>query len=318
MKKSMNIGFIGLGSMGRPMSLNLIRAGHRLTVHDIDRDGLGATDLLKAEAKWADTPKDAACGNEIVFTSLPGPREVEAVALGEDNILEGIARGAVFIDLTTNSPSVVRRIQKLYGERGVHVLDAPVSQGTRRAKYDGTLTVMVGGDRAVYERVEPVLDVLGHGHLVYCGESGAGATCKIVNNLMLFTIQSALLEALSLGTKAGVPVETLTEVMSQSSGQSLVVDGFRGSLDAPRSFEHRDSFSLILARKDVRLATELGRELDVPMEISNIVEQRFTEAVARGLGSRSANGYMTIQEERANVDLRSKAQRKADEEQPSR
>lgn len=308
----MNIGFIGLGSMGRPMSLNLVKAGHTLTVHDIRRDGRGAVELLEAGARWADTPKDASRGTEIIFTSLPGPREVEAVAFGEGSILEGASRGAIYIDLTTNSPTLMRKIHKAYRERGVAVLDAPVSQGSARAKYEGTLTIMVGGDRAVFERAKPVLEAIGRDHLIYCGEAGAGAICKIVNNLALFGVITSLNESLALGVRAGVPVETLLDVICQSSGKSGVADGLRNNLDKPRNFDNPDAFSLLLARKDVRLATELGRELDIPMEIANLVEQKLTEAVARGWGSRTSGVLTLVQEERANVDLRSRAQRELD------
>lgn len=306
----MNIGFIGLGSMGRPMSLNLVKAGHSLHVHDIDRDGKGARELRESGARWADSPREAAQNSEIIFTSLPGPKEVEAVALGEDSILEGAAPGSVYIDLTTNSPTLMRKICKTYAEKGVHVLDAPVSQGSRNAKYEGTLTIMVGGDRAVFEKVKPVLEVIGRGHLVYCGESGAGAICKIVNNLMLFIISTGLAEALTLGVKAGVPVETLAEVISQSSGKSLVGDGFLRGLNEPRNFDNPDSFSLVLARKDVRLATDLGRELDIPLEIANVVEQKLTEAVARGWGRKTSQIHLLLQEEKAGVTLLSKEQKK--------
>lgn len=307
----MNIGFVGLGSMGAPMATNLVKAGHSVRVHDIDRDGRGARDLREAGALWADAPRDAAAGAEVTFTSLPGPKEVEAVALGEDGVIEGADRGSVYVDLTTSSPTLARKIYKAYRERGVAALDAPVSQGSARAKYEGTLTIMVGGDQAVFERVKPTLDIIGRGHLIYCGGPGSGSICKIVNNLMLFTISTGLVEALTLGVKAGVPVETLAMVIAQSSGKSRTGDGILESLDKPRKFEREgpDGFSLLGTRKDVRLATDLGRELDVPLEIANMVEQKLTEAVARGWGHRMSGVHTLIQEEKAGVNLSSEKQR---------
>lgn len=310
----MDIGFIGLGDMGRPMSLNLIKAGHRLTVHDIDRDGRGAIELLEAGATWGQTSRETAQGAEIVFTSLPGPQQVEAVALGEDGILVGASKGSVYIDLTTNSPTLMQRVHRIFGEHGIDVLDSPVSQGHRDAKYKGTLTMMVGGDKAVFDRVWPVLDVIGHDHIVYCGESGTGAICKLVNNLVMFTTPAPMIEALTLGVKAGVPVEKLTEVMMQSSGRNPGVDRFRAGMDRPRTYHGEDIVSMYIAQKDVRLATDLARELDVPMDIGNLVEQKLTEAIVRGWGSHSVAARFRLEEERTGVDLRSEAQRKADEE----
>jgi len=307
--RDMKVGFIGLGSMGRPMSLNLVKAGHRLRVHDIDPDGRGPRELREAGAEWAETPKDAARDADVTFTSLPGPREVEAVALGDDGVLEGVARGSVYVDLTTSSPSLARKIYKSFADRGVAALDAPVSQGSPKAKYDGTLAIMVGGDQAAFERVTPVLEAIGRGHLIYCGGAGSGAICKIVNNLVAFINSVSLTEGLSLGVKAGVPVETLANVISQSSGKSLAVDGLLASFEKPRSFENLDSFSLFLSRKDARLATELGRELDIPMQISNLVEQRLTEAVARGWGQKMSGIHILIQEEKARVNLTSVRQK---------
>ena len=311
----MNIGFIGLGSMGRPMALNLVEAGHRVGVHDIDRGGIGARDLLEAGARWADSPAEAARKAEVIFTSLPGPREVEAVALGADCVLDGAPSGSVYIDLSTSSPTLARRIYKTYREKGIDALDAPVSQGTARAKYEGTLSIMVGGDEAVFKRMELVLGILGHDRLIYCGESGAGDICKIVNNFMLFAIQTSMAEALTLGVRSGVPVETIARVISQSSGKSVVGDGMYRGLEKPRSFDidGPDGFSLILARKDVRLATDLGRELDVPLEIANIVEQKLTAGVARGWGHRAHSAHILLQEERAGVELRSQEQSRLQE-----
>ena len=212
----MKIGFIGTGNMGNPMAANLIRAGHQLTVHDLRREA--ATNLLEMGADWADSPRGAVPGNDAVLTSLPVPRDVEAVVLGEGGILEGASSGTVIFDLSTNSPTVVRRLHETCAERGVTLLDSPVSGGTYGAAA-GTLAVMVGGDRATFDRFEATLSAVGS-HVVYCGDIGAGSVCKICNNLMSMGIGVLLSEALTLGVKAGVDLGTLADVIAHSSGSS--------------------------------------------------------------------------------------------------
>ena len=169
----MNVGFIGCGNMGNPMASNLIKAGHQLTVHDLRREA--ATNLLEMGASWVDNPKDVVPGNEVVFTSLPVPRDVEAVVMGENGILEGSDPNTIYMDLSTNSPTTIRRINDLCAEKGVSVLDAPVSGGVYGAAA-GTLAVMVGGDKAIYDRMKPTLDAIGS-HVVYCGPIGNGMVC---------------------------------------------------------------------------------------------------------------------------------------------
>ena len=210
----MRIGFIGTGNMGKPMASNLIRAGHQLTVHDLRREA--AIDLLESGATWADSPEDAAQGNEFVFTSLPGPADVEAVTLGERGVLAGMAAGTVYADLSTNSPTVIRRIHQRFQERGFVVLDAPVSGGVYGAA-NATLAVMVGGDKEVYQRVRPALEAIGS-NVFYCGAIGNGMVCKICNNLLSMGIGNLLAESLTLGVKAGVDLAVLVDVIGKSSG----------------------------------------------------------------------------------------------------
>ena len=185
----MDLGFIGVGNMGAGMANNLIRAGHSLTIHELVRER--ATPLLEQGAKWADSPKDVAEASEITFTSLPAPLDVEAVALGEGGILEGAKAGSVFVDLSSNSVSLVRRMSEVFAAKGVDMLDAPVSGGVSGAR-SGRLAIMVGGDEAVFQRVKPVLDDFGD-NVVYCGNIGAGSVCKLMHN----TISSITSQAIS-------------------------------------------------------------------------------------------------------------------------
>jgi 3-hydroxyisobutyrate dehydrogenase-like beta-hydroxyacid dehydrogenase len=294
----MKVGFIGTGNMGNPMAANLIKAGHQLTVHDLRREA--ATNLLEMSAKWADTPKDAVPGNEVVFTSLPVPRDVEAVVLGENGILEGASRGSVYMDLSTNSPTTIRRIHGICAEQGVNVLDAPVSGGVYGAAA-ATLAVMVGGDKPTFDRMKPTLDAIGS-HVVYCGPIGNGMVCKICNNLLSMGIGVLMSEALTMGVKAGVDLAVLADVIANSSGGNRRLTEkfprflFKGNFEP--------GFATALATKDVRLATDLGREYGIPMELSNLIDQRHVEAMHRGWGPEDSDAVARLQEEKAGVQLR--------------
>jgi 3-hydroxyisobutyrate dehydrogenase len=295
----MRIGFIGLGNMGGPMALNLIKAGHSLIVHDLRRTA--AEPHLAAGARWAQTPGAAATDSEVVFTSLPGPKEVEEVALGEGGIISGLARGAVFADLSTNSPTTIRRIHAAFASRGIEVLDAPVSGGILGAR-NATLAVMVGGDRGAFDRMKPALDAIGD-KVSYIGASGAGAVAKLVHNMIALCSTQLLAEAFTMGVKAGVSPEALLKVVQDGAyGQGMLLKGmprmvFRGNFD-------RVTFALKLARKDLGLATEMGRELNVPMPIASLVEQDSLAAIANGLAEKDSTAAVTIQESRANVKIR--------------
>ena len=294
----MKVGFIGLGNMGNPMATNLVNAGHELVVHDLRREA--ATNLLEMGATWADTPKEAVPGREVVFTSLPVPRDVEAVVLGENGILEGASSETVYMDLSTNSPTAIRRIHDMCAEKGVTVLDAPVSGGTYGAAA-ATLAVMVGGDKSVYDRIKPTLDAIGS-HVVYCGPIGNGMVCKICNNLLSMGIGVLMTEALTMGVKAGVDLATLADVIANSTGgNKRLTDKFPRFL-FKGNFE--PGFATALAAKDVRLATDLGREYGIPMELSNLVDQRHVEAMFRGWGPEDSDAVSKIQEEKSGVQLR--------------
>jgi 3-hydroxyisobutyrate dehydrogenase len=294
----MKIGFIGTGNMGNPMAANLIRGGHQLTVHDLRRQA--TTNLVELGATWADTPRDAVSGNELVFTSLPVPRDVEAVVLGEKGILEGAAKGLIYADLSTNSPTVVRRLHQTCAQKGVVMLDTPVSGGVYGAAA-GTLAVMVGGDEGVFRRIKPALDAIGS-HVVYCGPIGNGSVCKICNNLLSMGTGVLLAEALTLGVKAGVELAVLADVIANSSGSCRRLTEKHPRFLFKGNFE--PGFATALAAKDVRLATDLGREYGIPMELSNLIDQRHVEAMHRGWGAEDSDAVARIQEDKAGVQLR--------------
>ncbi len=298
----MKVGFIGLGNIGKPMAMNVVNAGHRTTVHDIRPEA--ATDLLEAGAVWAETPADAARGNEVVMGSLPGPVEVEAVVTGEQGVIEGADEGAVYVDLATSSPSVARRLHAVCAELGIGYVDAPVSKGSGSDSADlGLLTVMVGGDPETLERVRPVLEAIGNPELIYhCGPVGAGMVCKLCNNMVSHTTFSVLAEAFTVGLKAGVDLETLTKVFEKGSASSPKVGRIRPVFQ--RNFDPLGSAFVRSDAKDVRLAVELARSVDVPVEIASAVDQKFVAALAGGIGHLGGSAIVQVQEQRAGVKLR--------------
>jgi 3-hydroxyisobutyrate dehydrogenase len=296
----MRIGFIGLGNMGGPMALNLMKAGHTLVVHDVRREA--AAPHLEGGAKWAASPRETARESDLILTSLPGPPEVEAVALGADGVIHGANPGSIYADLSTGSPTVMRKLHAAFKQRGVHVLDAPVSGGVWGAQR-GTLQVMVGGDEPIYNEVKGVLSAVGD-KVGYMGPIGAGTIAKLVHNMVSIATRSIMAEGLTLGVKAGVRPEALLEAIRGASfGQGLMLSQmipnviFKGDFDTVR-------FACKLARKDIGLATALAREYDVPMPMAAVAEQIMMEAMARGWGDKDSTAPWMLQEEAAGVQVR--------------
>ena len=295
----MKVGFIGLGTMGASMAYNCLQGGNEMVVHDIRREA--ATRHLEAGADWADSPREVAEASEIVFTSLPGPTEVEAVGLGEDGILEGMSEGKVYFDLSTSTPTLIRRIHEQAAARGIHVLDAPVSGGPRGAA-SRNLAIWVGGDKDVFDRCKPVLDSIGD-KAYYVGPIGCGAIAKLVHNCTGYIVQAALAEVFTMGVKAGVePLALWQAVRKGAQGRRGAFEGLAEHL-LPGKFDPPD-FALRLARKDVDLAVGVGREYDVPMRLAQLTLQEMTEALNRGWGHRDSRVAMLLQEERAGVEVR--------------
>jgi 3-hydroxyisobutyrate dehydrogenase len=295
----MKVGFIGLGMMGASMALNTLKSDYDLVVHDINRDAAGPH--LEAGATWADTPREVAEASEVVFTSLPGPPEVESVALGEQGLLQGTSAGKVYFDLSTNSPTLIRRLHEVFAERGAHVLDAPVSGGPHGAR-TGRLAIWVGGDKSIYEQYKPVLDAIGD-KAYYVGPIGTGCIAKLVHNCTGYILQTALAETFTMGIKAGVdPLVLWQAVRFGAQGRRRTFDGLTQHF-LPGRFDPPD-FALRLARKDVTLAVEVGREFDVPMRLANLTLEELTEAMNRGWDQRDSRVAMLLQEERAGVEVR--------------
>jgi 3-hydroxyisobutyrate dehydrogenase-like beta-hydroxyacid dehydrogenase len=294
----MQVGFIGLGTMGAAMAANLQKAGYALIVHDARREA--AARHINAGAVWAETPREVAAATEVMFTSLPGPPEVETVALGRDGLLAGIRKGAAYFDLSTNARGVVQRLHAAFAEKGAHMLDAPVSGGPRGAQ-SGKLALWVGGNREIFERYKTVLDAMGD-QARYVGPAGHATVAKLVHNCSGYAFNVAVAEAFTMGVKAGVDPLTLFEAIRQGvigrrrTFDALIDQFLPGVYDPP-------AFALRLAHKDVSLATALGRELGVPMRACNLALEEMTEALNRGWGERDSRSAMLLQQERAGVKI---------------
>ncbi len=282
------------------MAANLQKAGHALTVHDLDR--AAAAPHLERGAAWADTPKAVAEASEIVLTSLPGPVEVEAVATGPAGIFEGVAAGSVYVDTSTNSPIVIRRIAERIEAAGAHMVDAPVSGGPIGAEA-GTLAVMVGGDEAVFRRVRPVLEALGPG-ISYIGEVGSGTVAKLVHNAISMTTRIAVQEGMALAVKAGVEPAKMLEVLRNAAfGKQVLLSDhipdlvFKGDFDHPR-------FTLGMSHKDVSLALELAKDVGAPLALAAMADEEIQRGIDRGWADRDNLVTYLLAEERAGVQIR--------------
>lgn len=295
---TIKVGFIGLGTMGAFMAANIQKAGYPLVIHDIRREA--GANRLAAGAVWAETPKALAEQCDAIFTSLPGPKEVEPVAFGPDGILAGVKPGAAWFDLTTNSQDLVRRIAAALAEKGAHGFDAPVSGGPKGAE-TGRLAIWVGGERAIYEKFKPVLDAFGD-QARYIGPVGAATVAKLVHNMAGYAIQTVLAEVFSMGVKAGMdPLELWTAVRQGALGRRRTFDRLAEQFLVDRY--DPPFFTLKLAQKDIALAVGLGRDLGVPMRLCNLTLEEVNEALARGWDKLDSRAPMKLQLERANVTV---------------
>ena len=303
----MQVGFIGLGMMGASMASNLQAAGYKLVIHDVNRSA--ATNHIKAGASWADSPKALAAASDVVFTSLPGPPEMEAVSLGANGLIEGMKPGAAYFDLSTNSPKLVRRVHAAFAEKGFHMLDAPVSGGPTGAK-SRKLAIWVGGDEAIFNKHKKELDAIGDAAR-YIGAIGAGSVAKLVHNCAGYAVQTALAEVFTMGVKAGVePLSLWEAVRSGAGGRRRTFDGLVDQF-LINKYEP-PAFALKLAHKDMFLATELGREVGVPMRLANAALADMTEALNKGWDKRDSRSPMSLQVDRAGVKIEVDPQRIAE------
>ena len=292
----MKIGFIGLGMMGAGMASNLQKAGHDLVVHDLTRQA--ASKHLNAGATWADSPRAVAAACDIVFTSLPTPVDVQRVGTGENGLIEGFRSGAAWFDLSTNAVDVVRSLHATFAEKGIDFLDAPVSGGPKGAN-SGRLAIWVGGTRAAYDKYHAVLAAMGD-QAAYIGPIGAGSIAKLVHNATSAAMNVVLSEVFTMGIKAGVEPLALFEAVRQgATGRSRTFDRLADHF-LTGSYDPAD-FALRLLHKDVTLACQLARDVQVPMRLTNMALMELTEALNRGWGARDSRVGALLQQERAGI-----------------
>ncbi len=292
----MKVGFIGLGTMGGHMAFNCRTKGKfDMVVHDLRREA--SLRVVEAGAVWADDIATLARECDVVLTSLPGPKEAQAVgAVLEKNL----RAGCPWFDLSTNSPTVVRKLYADLKKNGIPMLDAPVSGGPAGAK-SGKLALIVGGDRPVFDKFKHVLDSIGD-QVFYVGDIGAGSVAKLVHNMAGYAMQAAIAEVFTMGVKGGVDPLALFDIIRQCSlGRQRSFDRLSKQF-LPNKYDPPD-FALKLAHKDCMLATELAREIGVPMRICNLALAEMTEALNRGWGDLDSRVPMVLQQERSGVKI---------------
>lgn len=298
----MQVGFIGIGVMGRPMVLNLLKAGHHVTIFARHPDKPEVQEVLQAGAKQAPSSRAVAIASDIVITMVPNSMQVEEVVAGEQGILEGARKGLIIIDMSTIAPTMSQKLAKMAAERGVHFLDAPVSGGSQGA-VNGTLTIMVGGEREICEQVRPMLEAMGKKeNIFYVGPSGSGEIVKIVNNMLTGAIAAAIAEAFVLGVKTGADVETMARVIGVSTGASWQLSNqfplraFNGSF--------QPGFMTNLLHKDLGLALELAAEYQTPIAMTALTRQMYEMARASGYGRDDYTSLLKVLEKMAGVEVR--------------
>jgi len=293
----MKIGFIGIGQMGIHMSRHIQAAGYSLVVHDANKDAAAAP--IHTGAEWADTPRAVAEACRMVITCLPTPQIVEQVVYSADGLKSGWKAGDIYVDMSTNSPSTVRRIAEAAAPMGVKVLDAPVSGGTRGADL-GTLTIMVGGDPAVLEEARAVLQPMAN-KIFHLGDVGCGNVAKLVNNMIGLACNSICAEGLVLGVKAGIDPQALYDLLTISTANNWSLQQypntvFKGNF-AP-------GFKISLAYKDIGLALGLGDEHAVPLPVAQAVRADLADAIEHGLGDQGVDSVILGLEEVAGIRVR--------------
>ncbi len=291
------VGFVGLGIMGRPMARNLMQAGHELVLYNRTRQK--AEELAKeGGAGVAESPKEVAESSDVIVTMLPGPPEVEEVVTGEDGLLEGAGEGSLIVDMSTSSPVLARELARTARERGVGMLDAPVSGGDVGA-IEGTLSIMVGGDEEDFERAKPLFEVMGK-TVTHVGPSGSGQVVKAANQIVVALTIEAVSEALVLGSKGGVSAEKVLDVLSGGLAANKVMEVKR-----EKFLEHdfEPGGKVEFHHKDLGIALAAGREYGVVLPVTAIVDQMFEALLRMGRSGLDHSALLTLIEDLARHEI---------------
>ena len=288
------IGFIGLGIMGRPMAKNLLKAGYPLVVHSRSRGPVD--EIAKAGAKVGTSPRDVASQSDVVITMLPNSPDVEQVVLGRDGAIEGARPGKVLLDMSTISPLVSQKIGAALAQKSVQMLDAPVSGGEKGA-IDGVLSIMVGGDKAVFDKALPIFQAMGK-TITHLGPLGAGGFTKLANQIIVAVNLTALGEALTLAKKAGLDRELTLTALAGGLAGSKCLDQKKPNYVANT---YNPGFKIDLHYKDLGLIMESARALGVPLPATAAVQELFSALRVKGRGGLDHSGVITLLEDLAGL-----------------
>jgi 2-hydroxy-3-oxopropionate reductase len=291
------IGFIGLGIMGKPMSQNLLKAGYDLLVYDINPEAV--KELVAAGASCGSSPKEIAEKTEIIITMLPNSPHVKEVILGSNGVLEGVKAGLTIIDMSSIAPLASREIAAKAAKLNVEMIDAPVSGGEPKA-IDGTLSIMVGGKKEVFDRCYPILTKMGKS-VVLCGAIGAGNTTKLANQIIVALNIAALSEALVLGTKAGVDPELIFNAIRSGLAGSTVMEAKAPMIMAG---DFKPGFKIDLHIKDLANAIDTAREVGAPLMLTSQVMEILQALKVDGKGQNDHSGIIQFYEKLARVEVR--------------
>ena len=292
------IGFIGVGTMGKPMVANLLKSGYPVVVYDINPKPM--EELREKGAEIAKSSKEIAELSEVVVTMLPKSEHVEDVVLGPNGVLEGVRKGALVIDMSTIDPAVTRKTARALLQKSVEMLDAPVTGGETGAQ-GGTLTIMVGGKEDVYRQCLDIFKAMGK-NIFYCGPIGNGEIVKLVNNFFGGVHAVSTAEALSLGVKAGVDFKVLCDVIGEGTGST----GFMKYHCPNKAFkgDYEPGFMTELMQKDLGLVVNLGKETGVPLLMGGLAFQMFTLATASGLGKKDFSVLVKMFEDLLDIRMK--------------
>jgi 3-hydroxyisobutyrate dehydrogenase len=291
------LGFIGLGNLGYHLANNLVRAGFALTVHDLNKEA--AAGLLAAGATWADSPQAVAEQVDSIFTCLPSSKAVSAVVSGDKGILAGLRPGGTWIDMSTNDRNETLRLGALAAAKGVNALESPVTGGVHKAAA-ANITVLVGGDEAVYQAHLPALQAMGN-PVLYMGQLGNAAIIKVITNMLAFIHLVAAGEALMLAKRGGLDLAQSFEAIKASSGNSFVHET---ESQVILNGSYNINFTMDLACKDLGFAMQLGRDLGVPLDLAGLTEQTFIRARSQYGGSAWSSQVVKLLEDALGTDLR--------------
>jgi 3-hydroxyisobutyrate dehydrogenase len=291
----MKVAFIGLGTMGAAMALNILNAGHDLTVHNRTREK--EAELAIAGADRAASPKEAATGAEVIIICVSDTPDVEMVILGENGVIHGAQPGAVVVDMSTISPTVTRRIAEVLGKKDIRMIDAPVSGGSEGAQ-KGTLSIMMGGESGDVKRVEPVLQAMGK-TITHLGPTGAGQLTKAINQIVVAGTYWSVAEGMTLGVKAGLDMEKVVQAVGGGAAGSW---GLTSRSTNMIKNEYPLGFRVKLHQKDLHIALEVARELGVTLPVSAYVQQVENGLIARGYGDEDVSAMARSIREQSGLD----------------